>query len=98
MEKILREACLEMLKGKCFNKLMRRITEFDKAVQEENNFLETTETIKLKQAFLQRNIDDDKMTSIRNIQLASENLGILKDEYQVSSTHHINRYFSLPLM
>lgn len=79
----MREACLELATDKSFDKLKKRIVDHEKTITEENLFLNRLDDFEGNLGKFQKTIEEDKLTLMRKIQTASENVGTLKDEYQV---------------
>lgn len=84
LEKILREIYIELITDNSFDKIHRRIADFEKTIDEENIFLIRGREFQMETQSFQKTIDNDMSSVIRNIQITTENIGSLKDEYQVS--------------
>lgn len=83
LEKILREAVLELSADKSFDKLMKRIGDYEKTIQEEEQFLSRTADLVADLRKFEKHVRDDKVKLQHAIQVTSENVGKMKDEYEV---------------
>lgn len=79
---------MELTADKSFDRLEKRVKAHDRSIADENIFLERTEEFEQSLGKFQKTIEEDKLTLIRKIQVASESVGTLKDEYQVGGILH----------
>lgn len=74
---------MELTTDKSYDKLVKRIRDFNKALYEETVFLQKTEEMEVEVAKFQKRVEDEKTLLVRALQTTSENVGKLKDEYEV---------------
>lgn len=80
---------MELATDKSYDKLVKRIKDFDKTMTEETVFLQKTEEMEMEVAKFQKRVEDEKTLLVRALQTTSENVGKLKDEFEVCMPRRI---------
>lgn len=84
LEKIFRETVLELTTDKSFDRLLKRIKDHERTVRKENTFLVRTAELEAEVARFRKHVEENRTLLLRAVQTTSENVGKLKDEYEVS--------------
>lgn len=90
--KLLRETKMEMLRSMSFDCLMKRLMEYQTEKEEEEELLNQMRERRSQLTELQMLLEVEKVKTLDKIQMATEAIGRLKDELEVSIFHNLNMF------